>query len=239
MFLLEPLLATIATVIMVLIIGTMVVSMFFINIRYHKIREVITDINGNVIDRIATVRLIKATGTENFETERFKSVHKEYYDHSKKDCIMNASFGLTMATVSAVRIEDMITAPSIMEHHYFDGIELEEISGEIKLKGVQFEYPEKPGKVILPKFDFTFEAGKSYAFVGQTGSGKTTIIKLEDLMKGRTTVSIAHRLSTIKNADHIIVLGANGAGIVQTGTFDELKNKAGHFQNLYKAGLMA
>jgi ATP-binding cassette subfamily B protein len=62
--------------------------------------------------------------------------------------------------------------------------------------------------------------------------------KLESLMVGRTTVSIAHRLSTIKNANQIIVLGANGAGIVQTGTFEELKNKSGHFQKLYKAGLM-
>jgi len=61
--------------------------------------------------------------------------------------------------------------------------------------------------------------------------------KLEKLMVGRTTVSIAHRLSTIKNADQIIVLG-QGTGIVQMGTFEELKNTPGHFQRLYQAGLM-
>ncbi|PPE04472.1 ABC transporter ATP-binding protein [Entomoplasma ellychniae] len=62
--------------------------------------------------------------------------------------------------------------------------------------------------------------------------------KLEALMVGRTTVSIAHRLSTIKNSDQIIVLGKDGKGIVQIGTFDELKTKKGHFKELYEAGLM-
>jgi ATP-binding cassette subfamily B protein len=60
---------------------------------------------------------------------------------------------------------------------------------------------------------------------------------LEKLMKGRTTITIAHRLSTIKNSDAIIVL-ARGVGVAQIGTFNELKDKPGHFQDLYKAGLM-
>ncbi len=41
-------------------------------------------------------------------------------------------------------------------------------------------------------------------------------------MKGRTTIIIAHRLSTIKNVDQILVL-EKGNGVVQSGTFDELK----------------
>ncbi len=60
---------------------------------------------------------------------------------------------------------------------------------------------------------------------------------LDKLMKGRTTFIIAHRLSTIKNADYILVLEKN-KGIVQIGTFNELTKKPGHFQELYKAGLM-
>ncbi|WFQ91063.1 ABC transporter ATP-binding protein/permease [Mycoplasma feriruminatoris] len=62
--------------------------------------------------------------------------------------------------------------------------------------------------------------------------------KLEELIKGRMCITIAHRLTTIKNVDHIYVLGANGSGIVQSGTFDELKKQPGHFRNLYEAGLM-
>lgn len=57
------------------------------------------------------------------------------------------------------------------------------------------------------------------------------------LMLGRTSIVIAHRLSTIKNVDEILVLEKN-RGLVQTGTFEELKVKEGHFKNLYQAGLM-
>ncbi|WP_280123367.1 ABC transporter ATP-binding protein [[Acholeplasma] multilocale] len=416
----------------VLILAAMGVAFFFSKKRIKKVREVVTEINGNVTDRINNVRLIKSTGTENYETQRFHDVHKEYYTEVRKMAKVQsamvvilfggisfmqlmvvalamvfyhdstnaltffstefASFqmaqgtmvgslfqlvmltmGIASASVSSVRIKDTITAPSILDPHYFGEEKVDHISGDIEFKGVSFAYPEKPGKIIIPEFDFTFKEGKSYAFVGETGSGKSTIArlllrfydpttgnilvngnqnlkdvnlssylynvgyveqdpqilygdvydnvkygrfdatneevieackkaelhdlimswpegydtilgergfmlsggqkqrmiiarmflkdpqllildeatsaldnivekeiqaKLEDLMKGRTTVSIAHRLSTIKNADQIIVLGANGKGIVQTGTFDELKDKPGHFQKLYNAGLM-
>ncbi|ATZ21775.1 ABC transporter ATP-binding protein [Mesoplasma tabanidae] len=62
--------------------------------------------------------------------------------------------------------------------------------------------------------------------------------ELDKLMKGRTSVTIAHRLSTIKSVDQIIVLGANGKGIVQQGTYDELISTPGRFKKLYEAGLM-
>ncbi|AEM68729.1 ABC transporter ATP-binding protein [Mycoplasma putrefaciens] len=62
--------------------------------------------------------------------------------------------------------------------------------------------------------------------------------KLDELIKGRMCITIAHRLTTIKNVDQIYVLGPNGAGIVQQGTFNELKKQPGHFRNLYEAGLM-
>ena len=61
--------------------------------------------------------------------------------------------------------------------------------------------------------------------------------ELDKLMKNRTTIIIAHRLSTIKNTDKILVLEKN-TGIVQIGSFNELKDKPGRFNLLYKAGLM-
>ncbi len=54
---------------------------------------------------------------------------------------------------------------------------------------------------------------------------------LEELSKGRTTLTIAHRLTTIKNADKIIVLTSNG--IVESGTHDQLINKDGYYSKLY------
>ncbi|QHX36092.1 ATP-binding cassette [Spiroplasma sp. TIUS-1] len=418
---------------LLLILLAMLVAFAVTRKRVEKVREAITNINGDVTDRVATVRLIKATGTEQYETDRFKEVHKEFYRRAKfvgraqaimlttlfagvvviqfssvlasiiifgvinptpsyfdnnfaafnlaqgiligpLFQILNSLFGLAQASVAAKRVNDAIGAKSIMDPHYNDGIKIASIDGNIEFKNIEFRYPEKPQKVVLPKFDFVFEEGKSYAFVGETGSGKSTIAKLllrfydvssgqiiingehdlrdlnlasylyhigyveqdpqilygdvyenirygrfnatdeevieaakkaelhdliqtwpdgyetilgergfmlsggqkqrlviarmflknpkvlildeatsaldnivekeiqaklDDLMIGRTSVTIAHRLSTIKNVDKIIVLGANGAGIVQIGTFNELKNKPGHFQKLYKAGLMS
>jgi ATP-binding cassette subfamily B protein len=59
---------------------------------------------------------------------------------------------------------------------------------------------------------------------------------LDEVMKGRTTFVIAHRLSTIRNATHILVF-ENGR-VTETGTFDELVAKGGHFAALAKAQFM-
>ena len=48
---------------------------------------------------------------------------------------------------------------------------------------------------------------------------------LEELAKGRTTLTIAHRLTTIRNADVIWVLTEDG--IVEEGTHDELLKLGG------------
>ncbi len=56
---------------------------------------------------------------------------------------------------------------------------------------------------------------------------------LEELSKGRTTITIAHRLSTVKNASKVVVLTYDG--IAETGTFDELLNTKGILYNLYNS----
>ncbi|MGJ4931840.1 glucan ABC transporter ATP-binding protein/ permease [Bradyrhizobium sp. HKCCYLS2038] len=59
---------------------------------------------------------------------------------------------------------------------------------------------------------------------------------LDEVMKGRTTFVIAHRLSTIRNATKILVF-ENGR-VIESGTFDELVAKGGHFAELAKAQFM-
>ena len=59
---------------------------------------------------------------------------------------------------------------------------------------------------------------------------------LDEVMKGRTTFVIAHRLSTIRNATRILVF-ENGR-VIESGTFDELVAKGGHFSELAKAQFM-
>ena len=56
---------------------------------------------------------------------------------------------------------------------------------------------------------------------------------LEELSKGRTTITIAHRLSTVKNAAKVVVLTYDG--IAETGSFEELLNQKGILYNLYNS----
>ena len=60
----------------------------------------------------------------------------------------------------------------------------------------------------------------------------------QKITHGRTSIVIAHRLATVKKADTIIVLDAGK--IVEMGTHKELlKNKEGHYRNLYNAQFLS
>ncbi len=59
---------------------------------------------------------------------------------------------------------------------------------------------------------------------------------LDEVMKGRTTFVIAHRLSTIRNATRILVF--EHGRVIESGTFDELVAKGGHFAALARAQFM-
>ncbi len=55
---------------------------------------------------------------------------------------------------------------------------------------------------------------------------------LEELSKGRTTLTVAHRLSTIRNSDRIMVLTEDG--IVEEGNHEELINQQGVYYKFYE-----
>lgn len=56
---------------------------------------------------------------------------------------------------------------------------------------------------------------------------------LENLMANRTTFVIAHRLSTVRRADKILVL--DKAGVVESGTHEELLGGSGLYKVLYES----
>ena len=55
---------------------------------------------------------------------------------------------------------------------------------------------------------------------------------IEQLFKDKTTITIAHRLTTLKNTGRIFVF--ERGKIVQEGTFDDLANQKGLFQDFLK-----
>jgi len=59
---------------------------------------------------------------------------------------------------------------------------------------------------------------------------------IDELSKNKTVITIAHRLSTIKNADEIIVLGADG--IIERGTHKELITNKKYYEKLYNTTLI-
>lgn len=57
---------------------------------------------------------------------------------------------------------------------------------------------------------------------------------LENLAKGRSSLTIAHRLTTVQKADLILVLTEEG--IIERGTHQQLMEKRGYYYNLYTQG---
>ena len=57
---------------------------------------------------------------------------------------------------------------------------------------------------------------------------------LENLAKGRSSLTIAHRLTTVQNADLILVLTEEG--IIERGTHQQLMKQKGYYYNLYTQG---
>ncbi|AEM68728.1 ABC transporter ATP-binding protein [Mycoplasma putrefaciens] len=73
-----------------------------------NLRKIITEINGDVTDRINTIKLIKASGTEEYEKQRFVDVHKKYYEKYKQisyyQSLMMSILFLGINTVQVVMI---------------------------------------------------------------------------------------------------------------------------------------
>lgn len=59
-----------------------------------------------------------------------------------------------------------------------NGIELEDIEGDVELKDICFSYPARPDQLIFDGFSLHIPSGRTMALVGESGSGKSTVIGL-------------------------------------------------------------
>ncbi|XP_062206605.1 ABC transporter B family member 4-like [Phragmites australis] len=58
------------------------------------------------------------------------------------------------------------------------GKQLEDVKGDVDLKGVYFSYPARPDQLIFDGFSLHVSSGTTMAIVGESGSGKSTVISL-------------------------------------------------------------
>ena len=79
------------------------------------------------------------------------------------------------ASVSAMRINEVLTAKSKIIDGNFDGDT--KVAGKIEFKNVSFKYPDAE-EYVLKNISFKANKGDTLAIIGSTGSGKSTIVNL-------------------------------------------------------------
>lgn len=82
------------------------------------------------------------------------------------------------ASSAAERIMEVIRRVPKIDSDNMEGEILEQVSGEVEFKHVEFAYPSRPESIIFKDFNLTVPAGKTVALVGGSGSGKSTVISL-------------------------------------------------------------
>jgi len=85
---------------------------------------------------------------------------------------------ITQGCGAAAKIFATIDRVPTIDSASEDGLRPSQITGEIALENVEFNYPARPDLQIVKNLSLTFPAGKTTALVGASGSGKSTVISL-------------------------------------------------------------
>ena len=91
--------------------------------------------------------------------------------------ISMVSVMLPRASVSAARIDEVITTELLIKDPKKSKAFNENKKGLVEFKNVSFKYPDADEEV-LKNISFTAKPGQTTAFIGSTGSGKSTLINL-------------------------------------------------------------
>jgi ATP-binding cassette subfamily B (MDR/TAP) protein 1 len=82
------------------------------------------------------------------------------------------------ASAAAERITELIKRVPKIDSESGAGDVLENVTGEVEFRNVDFCYPSRPETPIFVNFSLHVPAGRSVALVGASGSGKSTVIAL-------------------------------------------------------------
>lgn len=82
------------------------------------------------------------------------------------------------ASSAGERIVEMIKRVPKIDLENMEGETLENVTGEVEFRHVEFAYPSRPESMIFKDFCLRIPAGKTVALVGGSGSGKSTVIAL-------------------------------------------------------------
>jgi ATP-binding cassette subfamily B protein len=85
---------------------------------------------------------------------------------------------LQRAAGAAERLIQLLNTRSLIEDPGSQDLPSQPERPELRLEGITFYYPTRPGQAALQDFSLTIEAGKSLALVGPSGAGKSTVFEL-------------------------------------------------------------
>ncbi|KAK6155143.1 hypothetical protein DH2020_009391 [Rehmannia glutinosa] len=82
------------------------------------------------------------------------------------------------ASAAVEHIKEVIERVPKIDSDSMEGRILQNVSGEVEFKHVEFAYPSRPENIIFEDFNLKIPARRTVALVGGSGSGKSTVIAL-------------------------------------------------------------